>query len=368
MKKRKKSRNFPFFWTIYGGLLFVFAVGVSIGIGYLNMWLADFEANQERACLQAHFDRVRQGEIANHIALSSFEETRFSSLSEYVAYVRNYYQPEDEYVFYLGERSEDPDTKNYEVYRNGEPIAQAVIRRQNWKSAYGFDVWELDKVTDFIMLEEIQLTVPSRSDVRINGVPLTADDQIGEPIDDLFPDASSYGIFSTEKVTYHVPKGMLLFYPEISVRNAAGRPCAQVPGEDKFRLHYRYSEQHREELEALTKEVSELLTTTVAKSKQGDIRPYLNYLIPDTDYYRAMKNWKNHWFWTQGEATYTSHVIEDLHIDYYEEFSEQNATVRIRYNFKETTSKNTILDFPISYEIHYLLLDGQWKILSQTNY
>lgn len=181
LKKRGPRTGGMIFYTFYFALIFVFFIGVFIGLNWLNGWLKDYEAAQPTVKCQQVFDQLFANPDWGQLYQLAGDptgtgtnkyDTQFEGKDQYVKYMTEKVGNQAlEYV----ETSGGLSGKKYIVRLGNEKLATFTLSGQSEKITDIPD-WELGEVELFINREQtIQIRLLENHVAYINNSPLSDD-------------------------------------------------------------------------------------------------------------------------------------------------------------------------------------------------
>lgn len=356
VKKRKRVGTIVFY-SVFAGLIAVFAIGVGIGLHWLEDWLVQFEASQPT---------VKNGEVFAELfenpdwekiyRLAGEKDTPYEDSAAYAAYMQQ--KVGDESLNYLETSAGLSGDKKYIVRLGTEKIATYTLTNTAPEDAT-LAQWELGTVEIFYTRSQsVTVEVLPGYTVYVNGVAL----------DD------SYTIRTTQTVAEkYLPEGIhgyrtlvqyvdgFLMQPEVTARDAAGN-AAELTYDAQAGLY--------------TQSVTyETLPDTVQSTLIGAAQVFGKYMIEavgssslrvyfdsQTQLYKDIISVER---WAQRHIAYDFTAAE---ITDYFRYSDTLCSAKIKMTMLVTRTNGTVKEYPL--DTTYFLEqkeDGKWQVINLTN-
>lgn len=355
-KQQKIRRRTVRFWIGYFLMLAAIAAGLYYGLGWLEGWLADFEAAQPKAECQRIFDELfSQPDWDALYAKAGIEDTVFESGDAFAAYMGQ--KTDGAALTYYETSAGLSGDHKYIVTAGGERIAIFTLT-QTEESASGIPAWKLGNL-EFVFRRARSVTVCTDMDttVYINNVPLDETYTVRT----LFTEAEKYlpeGMHGLRMRWQYVPQ--LLTEPQILALDSTGNP-----------VELRYDEASATYFQSFPEmTVSQEQTDTVVAAA----KIYCRYMIGDVGKTTLKKHFDSaspiYKAITQSSTwmqNYSGFSFSDYTVSSYYRYSKDLYSLRLVMTLNVKRTNGTVKEYPVDATFFLENRDGTWRVREMTN-
>ncbi len=236
----KKTRKFPWFYTILATLLLIGICGVAYGLSLLRNWMEDYELSQPKYVAQEIFEAYfANPDIESFIKEDDYTISPAESFEDLKKYVTQQIGT-GEITYNESSGSIDGKTLKYVVSAGDYKFAQFTVVDSGERTEYNNPIYVLGEYDFFYVVEEthtVKITAPSDAVVTINGFQLDesyvvetkeTDSCMHMPSKILHNDNPAEGI----KYATYVLEGLIYPTEDIKVVDKYGDDCAVSKNEN----------------------------------------------------------------------------------------------------------------------------------------
>lgn len=236
----KKTRNFPWFYTILSLFLLLGICGVAYGLSWLRSWMEDYELSQPKYVAREIFETY----FANPDVEAFIKEGDYTvSPAESFEDLKNYVTQQigtGEITYNESSSSIDGKTLKYVVSAGDYKFAQFTVVDSGERTEFNNTVYKLGEYNFFYVVKEthsVKITAPSDAKVTVNGFVLDesyitatkeTDSCIHMPSNILHNDNTAQGI----KYSTYVLDGLINPTEDIKVVDKYEEDCKVLKQED----------------------------------------------------------------------------------------------------------------------------------------
>ncbi len=366
---KKKTRSFPYFYTVLALLVVVGACFVAYGLNLLKAWMADYESTQPKYVAEKLFNEV-------------FADPDFDALLEKQGYTVCEAETKQDLINYVKAQVGDgeityqqagsgvsKDLLKYVVSAGGKPFAQFTVVKSDAVTEYGNPLYMPGEYEIYYKVETTSVTVtaPSDATVYVNGYKLDGSYVVSTedtescghmPGKVLKNDDDTQGI----KFSTYVYEGLLFDTDNITVTDKYGNPCPMTRDENGvFLADINYNE----ELKAQHAENAVFFAEEYAKyaMRKGNFNKFKGTLDAESEIYEKIRTLE--YYWVHESTGYE--IIDQEAYDFYE-YADGVFSCRVKITWHSwRTGKPDYYDY-IDMTLYYRLADGQWVIYDMQNH
>lgn len=342
----EKRRRYGF--VVGLGIFFLVMLLATAGVMcYLWRYLERFEAGTPTAAVQRYIDLLVAEDYDQIYETSGFQTTEFSGKKEYIAHLKKLYQGDLSKAVYLKKESDQKDLMIYEIHIDDKLAATLELTPVQGD---GWNKWQANTRVSF--WRSLSVRAPAHVDVMVNGKVLDKDSIIKE---DKVP-WQYKGVHTQE----YAPKLVeckvdgLLDEPVVTAQKKNGETCKVADEHGGLMVSAAVDESGAAEKRALMEKVAKTYAAFI--SKDATATELHQYLLKDTDFYDAIKNFYNGWY-----IEHDSFEYRDLKHSELEEFSENDFTGEVSFDYIIRKGHKEYV-YESRYELSFLNIDGKWVL------
>lgn len=359
----KKTKSFPYFYTVLALLVLVGICFVAYGLKTLENWMADYESALPKYVAQNVFDKY-------------FADPDYGALLEAQGYTLSPAETKDDLINYVKAQIGDGETVYHEavsgvtgdrikyVVSAGEtPFAQFTIIKSGETTEYGNELYMLEGYEIYYKTETTSVTVvaPSDAQVRVNGYLLdktyvTAAEETEScghmPGKVLRNDDTTEGI---KFYTYYID-GLLFDTENITVTDKNGFPCNVTADENGvFTAEINYVDSLKEQFsETAVFFAEEYSKYAMAKGKFTNFESSLD---PQSDLYTKIKTLEYYWVHQCDGYEITEQETSDFY-----SYSDDVFSCRVKINWHSWRSGRPDFYDYIDMTLYFHNVNGEYLI------
>lgn len=261
--KKIDWKKVPLFWWIWGGVILLFAICLTVGLLVLNSYLTSFENSQPIHFAQAVFDQYFQKEdFTAALEKAGYTTGEFETLADASRKLKEMQEGKD-LSFYSASAMDGKAQYNVVLTEKGETeetstdggkgiastkIASLYFTRQTEADSWGFAGYDLEKMEMFVpATRTLTVVLPSTSTLKVNGVEVSKD-FVTEEEAHAFNEYLPKGVEGITLCTYKIDS--LIFDPDLEVIDAQGQAQTLTRDEESGNMtaQLNYNSQAKEKL------------------------------------------------------------------------------------------------------------------------
>ena len=331
----KKTKSFPYVYTILALLVLIGICCVAYGLGLLKSWMADYEATRPKY-------------VAEHIFETYFKNPDIEALIETKPFDLSPAETENDLVRYVTEQigggeityneaasgSITGDTLKYVVSAGKYKFAQFTVVNSGEKTEYGNSIYTMGGYEFFYKVETVSVKIiaPSDAAVTVNGY--TLDKSCVTEVTETescahMPDRVFHNGDPTQGIKYstYVLDGLLYKTENITVTDKYGAPCTVTKDENGV---FRATVNYNEELKELYSEIALAFSVNYAKFAQacGTFNGVKPYIDQKSDLYEKIRTLENFYVHAHNECEF----LDEQTFEFYE-YAPGVFSCRVKYTW-----------------------------------
>ena len=248
---------------------------------------------------------------------------------------------------------------SYRLQRGESPLADLTLTCQKGAGEYGFDIWQVEKL-EFIGAKTQDYTVTASPELSpmVNGV-LLKDSLIDESKSEKYKEdlGEAFGNLAEELLpqapsVYHVEG---LYCPPVVTVDAPKKSKSIVRTlENDYSVILYPTGDVITELSEIAASAAETYARYITNDASLD--EVLPYFLPDSQYYRHLKEFYNGWY-----NTHDSYLFEQPKFASWQIYDENHVSCVILFNYKITMGRHQY-EYPSKYNMSFIKTDSGWKL------
>ena len=349
-----KHKNQYAFLFILGGCFLALLCGVTGFLVWLWGSLEDYELTTPQAALRRYAACMAAGDEDAIYEMSGFVPDAFNDREDYFAYLKSRFSGDWSSATFSKTASGEGDIPCYEVYFGDWCAGALELYPAAEGSTHGY-AWEARAVLEYS--DPFEIEAPAGAVVLVNGKKLSeeARTQVSIPV------ASYEGVQPEElipTVTQYRVGGLLREAQISAIWN--GESCAvekesSGDGERYTVRSYCSGEKEQPARELISAAAHAYAAYITQDAAFGTLQ---QYLYTDTEFYRAVRNFYNGYYNAHDSYEFRNEQIGELM-----EYSEDDFTGTISFDYVVKSGARVNV-YPSSYQVSFLKIDGQWKLVN----
>jgi len=310
-------KKFKKFWIIYTSITAALLIIIVCGLHILWLGLEDYENNMpnhqmEQVMVLFNTDKV------DELLTKVYNNSQFPILNN-KENLANFYKDlikEKELKFIKKSGEFTNQNPCYIVQAGDGKIAQVKLKAQNNKSRFGFTLWEIDAISDYILdylTTEITINAPDSATVFINGQKLSDEFRIGEAISiPGLKDLSSYLDKEPHLVTYKVSN--LLPNPDVKIVGFSGKDLTQNvnPNGNIITANFDIPDSYISDFTEMAIKITDVYANFI--TNDAPFTRLEPYLINDSQIYKNLRTMETNWFTNHTSTKIINHKVHDFNM------------------------------------------------------
>ena len=349
------------FYTVYFMFIFLFCVGIFLGMQWFHGWLCDYEASQptvkSKEVFQQLFTDPDWGTLYDSLGI---EDSMYESKEAFVAYMEE--KVGDSELTYLETSAGLSGGKKYFVKLDNETLASfTLVTDGDTSNLTEIHNWELGKIELFFERGEgFRIQSQQGHTVYVNGVALTDDHTI------------QYSTIKGEGGSF-LPAGATV--PHTSIQEISGllmRPTVTIFDEKNKEMDVIYDEEQGMFIEqTVSNTISEEERNVALKAikvyaefqiKEADSNGLAKYFDSSNEAYKNIL--KTDRTWTKDNRGYS---FSNDSVTHYNRYSDSLFSVYVSTDMNIKLTDGGTQDKPIHSTLLFSKQNGSWKVIKMTN-
>lgn len=344
------KRRISKYWIGLMLLVLFNAFLIAFALNKLRVILVDYEAKSPLTALNSYFSNLESGKTDPIHKESNLLLSRWNNWQDYDAYLHSLYDQLPKQPTYRQVASNEPDGRHvYAIYNGDTRLGEIYL--------YPLPDGGWSAVAPLAFTPSWRITAPGHATVMVNGIPLLPEEAVLR---------TPLSLFDELPVACKPP--MLLCYeteptllePVILITGPEESACSIQTDEEKRSITATLSP-----IEAQAVNYEAIVTRT-AKAYANYASNDLSFsllsamLVKDTDLYTRTQKLDRQWY-----IDHDNFVFENLQVTNIVSSSNDTFIGEIRFDYKVLRGRTVDL-FPTRYEMSFVLLNGEWKLLELT--
>ncbi len=347
----KRFSPFAIFFMVF---LVLNLIAIFCGLSYVRRNLASYEASMPVYAAEAAAAIFEVRDYDQIAEKCGFIPTDFCSEQSFRDYLDSRLQSA-EHIEYKKQRSSADET-TYLLKANDEPLARAILRREEKPDAFGRSRWKIAAFQDvYEFTAPYTISAPEFVTVSVNGIPLgeknlrDSTELLGSY--DGLPDS-----FARPKQRTYQVEG-LLSEPTLSAAADNGCTCTLVPDQNDphhLTATVQPNAQDAEAASAAATQVAQKYARFI--TQDASFRDVAAHLIPGTEYYNKIKTFYNGWY-----IDHNSYSFENMKIESLAQYDTDHISCKLSFLYVIQKGQKRF-EFPSIYDVYLVRTDKGWKV------
>lgn len=322
------------------------------GLFRLYKMAAAYELSSPDNLANSTLDIFREERYDELISLCGITLSEFETTDDFAAAIEEA-APKGSYTF------SKTGNGSYRLMKGDTALADLMLSCQKGAGEYGFDIWQLEKLT-FIGAKTQDYTVTASSELSpmVNGIPLDhslIDSDASKKFSDEL--AENFGLLPEELL----PKAPSVY----RVSGLYRPPVVTVDAPKKSKSIIRTLENDYSVILYPTGDVITELSEIAASAAETYARYITNdasldevlpFFLPESQYYRHLKEFYNGWY-----NAHDSYLFEQPRFASWQIYDEEHVSCVILFNYKITMGRHQY-EYPSKYNMNFIKTSNGWKL------
>lgn len=360
----KKTKSFPYFYTILALLVLIGVCCVAYGLGLLKSWMADYEATRPKYVAEHIFEtHFKNPDIRTLIETKPFDLSPAETENDLVRYVTEQIGGGEITYNEAASGSITGDTIKYVVSAGENRFAQFTVVDSGEKTEYGNAIYVLGSYEIYYKAETVSIKIiaPSDAAVTVNG--FTLDQSYVTKTEETescahMPDKVFHNGDPTQGIKYstYVISGLLFDTENVTVTDKYGESCKVTRDENGV---FNATVNYNEELKEQYSDIALAFSTNYAKFAQacGTFNGVKPYIDPNSDIYEKIRTLE--FFYVHGHNS--CEFLDEQTFEFYE-YAPGVFSCRVKYTWHAIRANAREQYEYIDLSLYFHEVDGQYKL------
>ena len=355
--KIKKGK--PKYFLIFG--IVVPLIIITLYFIGMYVFLYGFENYNSEVYLNEYIDLIKNKEYEKIMKINNIQEDKFNTSKEFATYIdKEYGNDIDKIVVVKNTTSSNENDEYYKVQFDNKNIKEYKLSKTYEKKLLIFNTWAIQKPEQNIYTESVKIYCPIGVEIYLNGSLVTDEYLTNEEF--IFTEFS--GI---KDEAYKHPKlicyeiNNLISISSLQAKQRDDSLCEIITEKGYYKVTANIPKKEEEILKPLAEEVSKKYAAFIAED--CTFSEISTYIYKNTEFYDTLKEFYNGWF--PEHSTFGYENIEFNNLLWYDE---NHSSMQVKFNFFITYGNNKTRDYSVAYEIYFVKIDGEWKVINIKNF